>query len=176
MDKLLSKKIITTPYKKKKILSNKEAKKEPIGSFYHPTKKTIRTGACPIGFDLKKGYKKKSYTKLDGEKVLSSYIKPTCIKDKGLPGKLLDEYKPFTISPKNGLKPYGYSTSLSSKKRYESLIKAIKELSYMSVIRRLINLRTLTKRSDIEHSKIYDEDIKKLRLWREKHPDLYKKS
>lgn len=176
MEKLLSQKKTETPYKKKKILSEKQAKKEPIGSFYHPTKKTIRTGSCQIGFDLKKGYKKKSYTKSDGEKVSSTYVKPTCIKNKGLPGKLLDEYKPFTISPKNGLKPYGYTTSISSKKRYESLMKSIKELSYTSVIRRLINLRTLTKRSDKEHSKIYDEDIKKLRLWREKNPNLYKKS
>jgi hypothetical protein len=176
MDKILSHKKITTPYKKKKILTEKQAKKEPIGSFYHPTKKTIRTGVCPIKFDLKKGYKRKSYTKSDGEKVPSTYVKPICIKDKGLPGKLLDEYKPFILSPKNGLKPYGYSTSVSSKKRYESLMKAIKELSYTSVIRRLINLRTLTKTSNKEHSKIYDEDIQKLRLWREKNPNLYKKS
>jgi len=170
----MDKKIITP--KKKKILTEQQAKKEPVGSFYHPTKKTIRTGACPIGFDLKKGYKRKSYTKSDGKKVPTTYVKPTCIKDKGLPGKLLQEYKPFTISPRDNLKPYGYSTSISSKKRYESLMKAIKELSYTSVIRRLINLRTLTKTSDKEHSKIYDEDIKKLRLWREKNPDLYKKS
>ena len=55
-------------------------------------------------------------------------------------------------------------------------MKAIKELSYTSVIRRLINLRTLTKNSDKIHSKIYNEDIQKLRLWRKKNPDLYKKS
>jgi len=47
--------------KKKKILTEQQAKKQPIGSFYHPTKKTIRTGACPIGFDLKKGYERKAY-------------------------------------------------------------------------------------------------------------------
>ena len=162
--------------KKRKILTENQAKKKPVGSFYHPTKHTFRTGSCPIGLDLKKGYIRKSYVKKDGEKIKSIYIKSKCIKDKGLPGKLLKEYKPIQIKQGDALKRYGYKTSFTSKKRYECLMKAIKELSYTSVIRRLINLRTLTKNSDKIHSKIYDEDIQKLRLWRKKNPDLYKKS
>ena len=34
----------------KKLISPSTAARSPVGSFHHPTKKTFRTGACPIGF------------------------------------------------------------------------------------------------------------------------------
>jgi hypothetical protein len=42
------------PYKSKVVLTEKQATKEPVGSYYHPTEKTFRSGACPVGMTLKK--------------------------------------------------------------------------------------------------------------------------
>ena len=161
------------PYEPRKILTSKQAQKQPIGSFYHPTEKTVRSGACPIGYELRRGYEKK--VKNGSNVGKSIYIDPTCVKNKGLPGKLLPEYKPISLDKKNVLRKYGYNTKADKNNRHESLLKASKDLTYKSVISRLVSLRTLTKKSDTKHSNIYDSNIKKLKDWRIKNPDLYKK-
>jgi hypothetical protein len=161
-------------YKPRKILTSKQAEKKPVGSFYHPTNKTVRSGACPVGFELRKGYERKPYKK--GSKLIkSTYVEPVCVKDKGLPGKLLPEYKPISLDKSHVLSKYGYSTKLDDNKRHETLLEASKDLTYKSVITRLVALRTLTKKTDPEHSNIYNKNIKKLQEWRTKNPELYKK-
>ena len=166
------------PYNPRKVLTEKQAKKEKVGSFYHPTDKTFRTGACPEGYNLKKGYHRKSYIKKDGTIVKNTNVDPICIKNRGLPGKLLKEYKKIEISEKNSFKPFNYNTKDNSNKRHKSLLKASKELSYGTVVRKLTALRTYRKDATSEAEKkmynIFDEDIKKLKIWREKNPDLYK--
>ena len=163
------------PYKSAKVLTEKQAKKEPVGSFYHPTEETYRSGACPIGKSLKKGYQRKMYIKKDGTKIASAYVDPICIPNKGLPGKTIKEHKIVKLSKKDELKPYGYSTHLNIDKRFESLLKAIEDLSYKTVVLRLSVLRTY-HRNDIDKKywNIYNEDMKKLKEWRDKNPDLYK--
>jgi hypothetical protein len=42
---------------------------------------------CPRGQILKSGYQRKPYTRLDGTTVRGSFVDPTCIEDKGHPGK-----------------------------------------------------------------------------------------
>lgn len=163
------------PYIPKKILTSKQAKKQPVGSFYHPTEKRVRSGACPIGFELRKGYEKPSYKTKKGKLVKSTYVEPICIKNKGLPGKLLEEFKPVKKIEKNVFKGYGYSTKDNDTQRFNVLLEASKELTYSYVVRRLVLLRTLTKKSDIPHSMIYDKDIKALQEWRKQNPELYKK-
>jgi hypothetical protein len=161
------------PYKPRKILTSKQAQKQPIGSFYHPTEKTVRSGACPIGYELRKGYERK--TKKSLKSGHSIYIDPTCVKDKGLPGKLLPEYKPISLDKEHILRNYGYDTKLDKNNRHKKLLDASKDLTYRSVISRLVALRTLTKKSDSKHSEIYDTNIKTLQDWRIKNPELYKK-
>ena len=163
------------PYKPRKILTAHQAKKEKVGTFYHPTEKTYRSGACPRGYELKKGYEREKYTKKDGTKVKSTYIDPICIVNKGLPGKLFQDERQIKINAKkNSFKPFNYSTEDNSKIRLKSLLKASKELTYRTVIRKLVALRTLTKNTNKKHSEIYDEDIKNLQAWRLRNPDLYK--
>jgi len=161
-------------YKPRKILTSKQAEKQPIGSFYHPSEKTVRSGACPIGSELRKGYKRKSYVK-GTKKIKSTYVEPVCVKDKGQSGKLLPEYKPITLNKSHVLGKYGYSTKLDKTDRHKTLLKASKDLTYKSVISRLVALRTLTKKSDVGHSQLYNTNIKELQKWRLKNPDLYKK-
>ena len=157
-----------------KIFTQKKAKQEPVGSYYHPTEHTYRTNTCPIGYELKEGYNRKSYTTKKGTKVPKTNVGSTCIKERGLPGKVLDEYKVITISNKNKLSNYGYSTKKSENARYRSLLKAIENYGYLSVLRKLVALRTLTRDSNPEQSQIHDIDIKKIQEWRKSNPELKK--
>jgi hypothetical protein len=163
-------------YKPKKILTQLKAEKCKVGTYYHPTEFTFRSGACPKGSSLKKGYYRNEYIKKDGTLVAKTYVDPTCIKNKGLPGKTIEGHKPIIIKNKNMLHRHGYSTKNNSKKRFDALINSAKNETYKSTVLQLSALKTLTKRTDPEHSHIYDEDMKKLKEWRKLNPDLYKKS
>jgi len=151
------------PYLPRKVVTEKQAEKEPIGSFYHPTKKTYRTGACEIGYVLKRGYERESYTKKDGTIVNSTYVDPVCIKNKGLNGKLLEEYKPIHLDNKIELSVYGYETKLKIHERLNALIKAVNKLTYKSVILKISALRTLHKNNP-HYFKLFDKDLKNLQL------------
>ena len=167
------------PYKPKVVLTEKQASKEPVGSFYHPTEKTFRSGACPIGMTLKKGYHRKGYIKMNGTVINNTNVDPVCVKNKGLPGKILKEYKVIKISNKEDFKPYGYSTSNNSNSRFKSLLEACKVLTYGTVVRKLnalkIYLKNRTDEKSLRLYNIFSEDIKILQAWRIKNPDLYKK-
>jgi hypothetical protein len=151
------------PYKPRKISTEKKVINKKIGSFYNPTKTTFRKDDCPEGYH-RKAYDKKNIN-----------IKQVCIKNKGHPEKIIEKFKLPPLGKKDDLKPYGYKTNKNSVKRLESLLDAAKVLTYKTVVLRLSLLRTLTRRSQVKYSKIYDEDIKNLQKWRLENPDLYKK-
>jgi hypothetical protein len=159
-----------------KILTEKQAKKKPVGTFYHPTEETYRTGACSEGFELRKGYERKAYTKKDGTLINKTYVGPTCIKDKGLVGKRIEEFKPIKLNKESSLAPYGYNTKLNANSRFNTLLKAVSELSYATVVHRINAINNLIKRIDPIHSKIYEEDLRRLKEWRLENPNLYKKN
>ena len=161
--------------KPQKILTEKQASRKKVGTFYHPTEKTYRTGACPDGYELRKSYHRKAYNKKNGIHVKESNVGSICIKNKGRPGKIIEKFKLPPLGKKDDLKPYGYNTRLTSNERFKCLLKAAKVLTYKTVVLRLSLLRTLTKRSSTKHSIIYNEDIKNLQAWRLKNPDIYKK-
>jgi hypothetical protein len=159
----------------KKILTQDQALKKKVGSYFHPTKKSYREGACPIGKILKRGYRRKTYTKKNGKIVKSKYIDVTCVKDIGLPGKVLSKYKVIKINKVNELGKFGYSTKLSLSKRFRCLIKAASKISYRSVVARINAIRTLSK-ANKKLYKIYTEDLKNLKKWRKENPKKYIKS
>jgi len=169
----------TCPYKPKKVLTQKQAEKEPVGSYYHPTENRYRTGVCSKGYVLKESFDRKEYFKKNGTFINRVHIGPTCIKNIGKPGKLLNKYKMIKINEKNSFEPFYYTTKDNNNKRHESLLNAIKKLSYSTVIHKLSSLRTFKKNSDtnidINLYKKYDTDIKKLQEWRKENPELYKK-
>lgn len=170
------KSIPKNPNNNKLILTEKQAKKKPVGSFYHPTVETYRTGACPIGKELRKGYERSAYTKKNGTTINKAYVGPTCIKDKGLLGKRLEEFKQIKLNNKSSLAPYGYNTKLNANSRFNTLLKAVSELSYATVVHRINAINNLIKKVDPVHSKIYEEDLRRLKEWRLENPNLYKKS
>ena len=88
---------------RKEILTEKQALKKPIGSYYHPDENTWRSGACPKGQILKKGYKRKSYVTKTGKVIPEMYVNPVCIKDKGKIGKNINK-KTITKKVVNNIK------------------------------------------------------------------------
>jgi hypothetical protein len=161
----------------KKILTQNQALKKKVGTYYHPTKKTYREGACPVGKILKRGYLRKTYEKKNGKIVKSKYINVSCVTDKGLPGKVSSKFKVIKIKNNDALGKYGYETKYNSKKRFEALIKAASVYSYSTVVKRINAIRILSK-SDKKLYKIYTTDLENLKQWRKENPKkyLYKKN
>lgn len=136
----------------KELKTQKQALKEPLGSYYHPTKNTYRTGICEIGKVLKKGYTKKLKNK-------NIYVDPVCIKNKGKPGIL--------INKKN-------KSKVKENKKMEKYIKEIKKTSYKSVIMKLYS--DLKKDITESKKKTIENDIIMLKKWRINNPNSKKKS
>lgn len=132
----------------KKLKTQKQALKEPLGTYYHPTKNTYRTGICEIGKVLRKGYTKKVKNK-------NIYVDPVCIKNKGKPGIL--------INKKN-------KSKVKENKKMEKYIKEIKKTSYKSVIMKLYGE---LKKKDITEAKkkTIENDIEMLKKWRINNPN-----
>jgi len=110
-------------------------------------------GKCPLGKIERDGY---TYTKKSSDKIIN--VKPTCITDKGKPGK----GPKLIIMPKYDiglLSNYGYSLKDSHDKRVKSLKKAIKENSELKILRHINALRTLQKSNEKIYNKL-DKDMK----------------
>jgi hypothetical protein len=161
-------------YKPKRVLNKKKAQKCKVGTYYHPTVESIRSGKCKKGEILRKGYTRKAYTKKDGTKVKACKVKASCIKDEGMPGKVLTKYKVIKINKLNSLDKYGYSTKLNSKDRFKALLKASSEYTYSKVVKRINAIRTLSK-ANKRLFDIYTKDLNNLKEWRIKNPKKYLK-
>ena len=132
-------------------ISRKRARKRRVGSFYHPTKTTIRTGACG-----RRQILRKAYTRRDGTRV-----RATCVKNKGLPGKTIASAKVLPKLKVGKLTRYGYHADKSAKARLAALSKSVRGVGYATTIRRVVAIRNYS-----EHNprllKIYETDIKNL--------------
>lgn len=104
-------------------------------------------GPCPDGYILRKGY-----TDSRGRKY-----KPTCIKDRGNPGK-----GPVKIPPpkKGKLSQYGYENvkGLTIKERRKAIDKAMKNHNHTTIVRDLHAIATLNKNTNPRLSKMIRND------------------
>ena len=116
------------------------------------SRKGIRTKKCPRGM-----IRRKSYTRKNG-----THVKSVCIKDMGKPGK---GPKLFTLE-KGGLSKYGYYVRDSSIKRHTSLKKALKHMSYATLVRKINALSILFKNTQPGLAKHARSDIKWLQKQR----------
>jgi len=168
----------STPYLG--VLTEKNALKQKLGSYYHPKKDHYRDGLCPIGTISREGYE---YIKKNGKVV---NVKTSCVKDVGSNGKTSTELaEKLKVNPKE-LEKYGYSTKNKAMDRQSALIRAINEISFATTKRILVLLRTQHKAMETDKTKkiyqIYDTDIKWLTNYVEKertknhNKDLFKKS
>ena len=121
---------------------------------------------CPPGQILREGYtatrKKKTLIGRLFKRGTTYRVGPTCIKNKGNPGK-----GPAVIGPlKQGdLKQVGYDHTDPAHERHMSLIKAVSEHGPLSTLRKLNAIAVLNKNVAPTRAKIYRTDrdwIKKI--------------
>jgi hypothetical protein len=138
---------------------------------------------CPPGQLQRRGYvrkfattvRRKGYTvrKASGKvyrifpEKESVYVKPSCVTDRGLPGKL-GSGEGFSILRKGELKKHGYIYNTTSEIRREALKKAEKEFGALGVFRKLDAIAKLSKNTIPEASRIFKLD----RDWIKTHYEL----
>ena len=110
------------------------------------SKKSIKK--CPKGQILKKGYTTQKGTK----------VKPTCIEDKGKPGKGPELFK-IPKKDEGLLGDFGYELKISHEKRVKAIKKSIKANNALKVLRYLNAIRTLNKSNERYFNKL-DKDVK----------------
>lgn len=106
---------------------------------------------CPAGEIEREGYVRKSYRRADGTKVKGSKVSPSCVENRGAPGK---GSKLIPIKDDDMLGKYGYRLkSLTEEERHEALRKAIKGEGYRAVIARLVALANVQHRTEPTYSR-----------------------
>jgi hypothetical protein len=131
---------------------------------------TRKNNGCPSGYVLRKGYTRKFRPSVKSTgftvrrkgtvytvrpKVNTIRVPPSCIKNRGLPGK-----GPEGIGKlrKGELIKYGYQYRLSDSLRQSALKKAIKRYGALSVYRKLDAVAKLSLRTAPDASKIFSRD------------------
>lgn len=138
---------------------------------------------CPAGYVERKGYVrrfdtsilKKGYTvkrsKGKGYRIFpdraSVYVKPSCVKDRGLPGKLAPG-EGFGALRKGELKKHGYAYDEPLHVREAALRRAVVEFGALGVFRKLDVIAKLSKHTVPEAAKVFKAD----REWIKDHYKL----
>lgn len=104
---------------------------------------------CPSGQILRSGYTR---TSRSGKKT---YVHPSCIEDRGKPGK---GKKLFDLK-EGSMKKEGYDTFASATSRHNALKKLVETEGQNKVIHQLNAIRVLNKNRPDLH-KIYTDDMK----------------
>lgn len=122
------------------------------------------TPKCKKGYIVKEGYVRKSYRrgsyrrgskKISGTRVGQTIVPPKCIKSRGRPGKgspLIGPLKKGTLSQ------FGYHSNLSTESRHTALKKAVRELEWLPVYRKLNAIYVLSRRTNPQASRIFKQD------------------
>jgi hypothetical protein len=137
------------------------------------TNSTRRKLRCPSGMIERRGYVrkfntsviKKGYTvrRKDGREYRifpeksSVHVKPICVKDRGLPGKL-GPGEGFGPLKKGELKKHGYAYIEPTEIRRAALKKAIEEFGAIGVYHKLDAVYKLSKRTVPAASKVFKSD------------------
>lgn len=134
---------------------------------------------CPKGEILRAAYVRRPYRRENGTKVEGAIVPPSCITDRGAPGK---GEKKIVLDPTNHI-GHGYENidNKSESQRHRALMRAFRALeevegprnAYGTLIKMLIARANLTHRTQPHSSKIMKDDqewlSKKLKEWKEKH-------
>jgi hypothetical protein len=153
----------TTPYEQ----SSKEFKRTA-------TRKMKERLACPPGYIKRSPYvrrystavRKQGYTvkRASGKtykvfpETSGRYVGPSCIKDRGLPGKGVADGKAIGPLRKGELTQFGYSSKLPSDLRRLALEKAVKALGDLNVYHKLDAVAKLAVRVSPDSSRIFMAD------------------
>ena len=112
---------------------------------------------CPKGQIERVGYTYEKKSTITSSKKLIK-VSPTCIEDKGKPGK---GPKLIIMPPedKDLLGKYGYELKKNHEERIKALKKAYKENSHLKILRHVNAIRTLQKSNERNYNKL-DKDMK----------------
>lgn len=140
---------------------------------------------CPKGYIKRRGYTRKfkntikrlGYTVRKHNTVYTVrpkkdevYVKPACIRNRGLPGKGVPEGEAIGPLRKGELVKYGYSYRLADSARRAALKRAIDRYGALSVYRKLDAVAKLSLRTAPDASRIFSLD----RNWIRSNYDLKK--
>jgi hypothetical protein len=123
---------------------------------------------CRINQIVRDGYYRKTYNKKNGSHIKGKYIKQTCTKDMGKPGKAIKpksktKTKSKKVLTKDGnkgfLNEYGYKENDSFAKRKKALDNAIKKHSALKVEKHIGLLLNYSK-EDLKRIKLLTKDFK----------------
>ncbi len=132
-----------------------------------------KKSGCPKGYIMRRGYTRRFRPSLKTTgftvrrkgtvytvrpKANVVIVPPTCIKDRGLPGKGPKEGEGIGKLRKGELIKYGYQYRLSDSLRQSALNKAIKQYGALSVYRKLDAVAKLSLRTAPDASKIFIRD------------------
>jgi hypothetical protein len=161
----------------RRILARQKSRLNSIG------KSATRKAKCPPGQVERKGYVrkfaaniiKKGYTvKRHSGKDYRIYperstvfVKPSCVKDRGLPGKV-GPGEGFGPIRKGELKKHGYIYKESAEKRRDAIKDAIKEFGALGVYHKLDAIAKLSRRTAPEAAEAFRKD----REWLKAHYKL----
>jgi len=134
---------------------------------------TLKNRNCPKGYIIRKGYtrrfrpnvkesgftvRRKGTVYTVRPKANNIEVPPTCIKNRGLPGKGPIEGEGIGKLRKGELIKYGYQYRLSDSLRHAALKRAIKRYGALSVYRKLDAVAKLSLRIAPDASKIFNID------------------
>lgn len=122
--------------------------------------------SCPKGQILRAAYKREAYTRSDGTRVHSTLVAPSCIEDRGAPGKGRKEW--ILRDFDHVLSQHGYEDvkNKSEIARHRALNKVLKALadkhgerqSYITAIKELVARANYQIRTNPHVSKIFKDD------------------
>ena len=117
---------------------------------------------CQAGEIRRKAYDRKAYTRKDGTRVKAVHVKSACVPDKGKRGKTPASKRVLPVLVPGNLGMYGYSNvkTTAAAARHSALTKAVKDVGYAMVIRRVNVVANFNKNSDPRVHKIMRGDIK----------------
>lgn len=142
--------------------------------------------SCPKGEILRAAYVKRPYRRSNGTKVEGAIVPPSCITNRGAPGK---GERRIVLDPMNHI-GHGYEDVLhkTEEERHRSLMRAFKEFekiegprdAYGTLIKMLVARSNLTIRTQPDSSKVMKADAdwlsKKLKEWKNTHLTNNKKN
>jgi hypothetical protein len=134
---------------------------------------TRKNSGCPKGYIMRRGYTRKFRPSVKSTgftvrrkgtvytvrpKANTIRVPPSCIKNRGLPGKGPREGEGIGKLRKGELIKYGYQYRLSDSLRQGALKKAISRYGALSVYRKLDAVAKLSLRTAPDASKIFSRD------------------
>jgi hypothetical protein len=115
--------------------------------------------SCPSGYNRREGYvatrKKKSFIGRLLKRGTTYRVKPSCVKDRGSPGKSLAVIGPLK---QGDLTSKGYSSKDSASVRHAAIAKAVGAYGRLSTLRKLNAIAVLNKNTSPARAKTFKTD------------------